>query len=129
MPQPYATVEDYLDWVGDLTPYEQPRPSTMRKASDLISSVLIGAVYATDEDGNATHPTIVEALRDATCAQVEFWDETGDESGASSVWQSASIGGASYTRAAGGARLPVAPAAVLTLRRVGLLPVVVGVPR
>lgn len=78
----YATVDDYVDYTGE--PIRQPDewamhagmggpieipPRIMSKASLQIDRALIGAVYTTDGAGLPTDTVLIEALRDATCAQ------------------------------------------------------------
>ena len=78
----YASVDEYIDYVGEPlpsvdewashagmgAPMEIP-PRIMARASLAIDKALIGARYEVDEDGLPTDAILVEALRDATCAQ------------------------------------------------------------
>lgn len=70
-----------------------------RRASLLVSKATRLSGYATDADGKATHPFVLSTLSDATCAQVAYWQETGDtgRGSAKKNLKAASIGGASYT--------------------------------
>jgi hypothetical protein len=125
----YATLQDYATFTD-----EAPAPASLNvllaRASGQVDEAVIAATYDVDADGLPTDEKVAGALRDATCAQVVYWDEIGDTNatGAAERWQSASIGSASYSRAnsqqAGRsqARLDLAPAAVTILRNAGLLP-------
>jgi hypothetical protein len=98
-------------------------------ATLLVDALLIGAVYPVDDDGMPTDADHIAALRDATCAQVAWFDETGDATGAAEQYQSTSIGALSFTRGYTGAGSVTgpgqryAPNAVLILRAARLLPV------
>lgn len=108
----------------------------LREASLVIDEALLGAIYDTDTAGMPTATTVVEALRDATCAQVAWWSETGDVSGAvaASPWTSVSAGSVSLSgRAPGGGSAPrtpsgreIAPSALTHLRLAGLTPGAIG---
>ena len=131
MARAYATEAEYITWSGDAT--ASIGQSLLVRASLVIDSVLIGTVYDTNSSSLPTNPDIIEALSDAVCAQIQWWDEQGDTtgSGATSQFQGASIGSASYTKgysAAGssaGNTSPLAPMAYRTLNVAGLLPAVV----
>ena len=78
----YATVDEYVEYTGE--PIRQPDewamhagmggpveipPRIMAKASLAIDKALVGARYDVDEDDMPTDTVLIEALRDATCAQ------------------------------------------------------------
>jgi len=109
MARVYATPEEYAAWLAPEA--EAPTPPAgaaraLRAASGRIDELLIAAVYDTDEDGKPTETAHIEALRDATCAQADYQQATGDpySTGATGQWASVSIGSASLSRgqAAGG---------------------------
>lgn len=77
------------------------------RASLKVDDVLLSARYDTDAEGMPTDPAVADALAAATCAQVAYFRDTGDPSGAGEY------AGVSGTR--------LAPEAVGILRRVGLL--------
>lgn len=98
------------------------------RASRRVDLLTMTAVYATDPDtGAATDPDVIAALRDATCAVVEWWEATGDETGAGSLYQSVSIGrvqlghGYSSAGSATGASQTTSPQAVEILQLAGLI--------
>lgn len=70
----YATESDLESWYGEALPGAK---ALLRDASIEIDSLLIGAIYDTDEDGLPTDPRVRNVLRDATCAQAAWVGETG----------------------------------------------------
>jgi len=95
----YATEQDYAAWTG--LPVAPPGTQLrLQRASAFLDGVLIGAVYPVDVAGVPTDAAHAAALRDATCAQAEYWAGTGDSdgTGASSVWDSVAIGSVRLSR-------------------------------
>ncbi|HEY8588476.1 MAG TPA: hypothetical protein VIL55_02875 [Naasia sp.] len=126
----YATTVDLARWPG--TRLFAGAGAALAEASRALDAVLIGAWYATDEDGQPTDPRVRAALRDAVCAQVAYWQELGDDtgSGAAEQWASIGIGSVQLSRASRsqtGGQDPQpdidAPAALRILRNAGLLPI------
>ncbi len=76
----YATAGEYAEFTGEPVPGDF-NPKVLVRASRRIDRVLIGAIYATDDTGMPTDPKVLEAIREATCAQAQYWDELGDASG------------------------------------------------
>ena len=113
----YATPEDFSTYTGGQTATGQ----TLRSASRVIEHAVRLSVYDPED------ATIGQALREATIEQAIYWAETGDTgTGAAGEWQSASIGGASYTKASGAAatkpgHIAIAPQARMILATAGLL--------
>lgn len=121
----YATTAQLADHTG-----EAPAPGSARallRASREVDKLLRAACYPVDEQGMPTDPRHAEAMAEATCAQVEWWDEIGDERGtgaAAVLAGSAQIGtvrlsGGSASSSSAGAG-GYAPAAVSALRAAGL---------
>lgn len=54
----------------------------IRRASYRVRAELRTARFETDQDGNPTDANVSAAIMDATKAQLAFWAETGDASGA-----------------------------------------------
>lgn len=114
----YATSKDLSDWLdaagsGNDIPLDADRQ--LAHATELVDRELLSAVYPVDDDGEPTEQKHIDTLRDAVCAWVESWGETGDEHGALSAVSSASIGSVSIGRAANVTPPPgqiVAPARV-----------------
>ena len=113
----YALPSDVSDWVGD---GQAVTVQQIRRAEIVIDDLTFGVAY--DEEC----PDVRRALRAATCAQVAWFNDTGDTSGALGVLGSASIGSVSLGAGVGAssARLGetrYAPEAVSILRAAGLL--------
>jgi hypothetical protein len=115
---PYATPADLAAWIGVAVPTDGAR--LIRNACILLDANLIGFAYPTDANLNPTDAVTIQAFNDATCAQVEYWIQNGDEFGDGNNIASYSIEGASVTF-----RKPVprlAPRAQDVLRVAGILP-------
>ncbi|MCZ9348548.1 hypothetical protein NGM36_01785 [Streptomyces mutabilis] len=124
----YATPEQLTAWTGRPAPADAER--LLARASEDVESALLTALYATDAAGMPTDPAVVQALADATCAVVEYREESGDTgTGAADRWGSVSLGPVSLgdRRDTGGDPYDVdlGPRAHRALRRAGLLPGVV----
>ena len=95
----YATTSDLTEWM-DPKPIPANAASLLRSASNLVRSETKTAFYATNTAGEPTHPDIVEAFRDAVCAQAQFWadmkvDPSLGAAGVAPLAAAKSIGGAS----------------------------------
>ncbi|MFF4118966.1 hypothetical protein ACFY0P_36735 [Streptomyces sp. NPDC001714] len=129
MARVYATPEQLAAWTGQPAPTDAGR--LLARASQDIDEALLTAVYCTDAAGMPTHSEVTQALSDAVCAQIEYWQETGDTgTGAAGRWTSVSLGPVSLSGPRGG---PIYPGAVdladrahRALNRAGLLPGVIG---
>lgn len=119
---PYALATDVTTWIGT----GQTLPATaeitrlIKAACILIDAVLIGVVYTTDVNGNPTDAATIQAFNDATCAQVEYWVENGDEFGDAHDILQYSIEGLTVQFRKAPPRL--APRAWDVLRIAGILP-------
>ncbi|MFA3843234.1 hypothetical protein [Streptomyces aureus] len=121
---------------GPATPAPSDADRLDTRASEDIDDALLTAVYCVDDAGMPTDPDVAAALADATCAQVEYQQATGnDGTGAAGRWDSVSIGPASLSGSIGPASLSgrsdtmpgptgldLVPRAQRRLRRAGLLP-------
>ena len=124
----YATTAEFSVWDG-ATEYTVPSDSLLRRASGVIDGLTRHSKFASDVDGYPTDIDVSDVFRDATCAQVAFWDENGDPTGAGSQDGSFSIGsvsiGARGRSAGSGApdaqQSRVAPEAVQILVNAGLI--------
>ncbi|MFE4256052.1 hypothetical protein ACFRU3_42785 [Streptomyces sp. NPDC056910] len=124
----YATADQLAAWTGNPAPSDADRLVT--RASEDIDDALLTAVYCVDDAGMPSDPDVVQALADATCAQVEYQQATGDDgTGAAGRWDSVSIGPVSLSGRSdtmpGPTGLDLAPRAQRRLRRAGLLPGVI----
>lgn len=72
----YATAEDLAAWLGRDAPADAAR--LLARASALLD-VVVYASFATDDSGLPCDAGAAATLRDAACAQVEFWLEVGEE--------------------------------------------------
>ncbi len=120
----YATPGELVAYTGELPPDGARR--LLLRASRLVEALTRCAVYDVDADGLPTDALVAAAFRDACCAQVVWFEETGDSTGAGAQYQSVSIGSVSLTRGytsggpATGAEQRYAPDAIAVLSRVGL---------
>jgi hypothetical protein len=92
----YATSDDLAAWLGKDAPADAARLLT--RASALLDGVVYVS-FAVDDAGLPCDAGVAETMRDAACAQVEFWLEVGEEhdvdGGAGSP---VTVGGLSFQR-------------------------------
>lgn len=138
----YATAAEFYTFTGGDQPMVTPEPETgpeavtekdlnarLRRASGVIDGITRLSRYDVDDDGYPTDLTLSDTFRDATCAQVAYWAETDDPTGAISQEGTFSIGsvsiGAVGRSAGNGApneqQARIAPEAVEILETAGLL--------
>lgn len=91
----YATPDefvnsDYCDDPDDVDLKEIAK--LLRRSSGVIEILTRTAVYETDDEGLPTDIDVQDAMRDAVCAQVAYFLETGDASGAAAAAPASSIG-------------------------------------
>jgi hypothetical protein len=116
----YATPAELGDYAGaDVVDGDSPR--LLARASELVDSLLIAAVYVVDEQGRPLDEQVLDALRRATCAVVQWWHETGDPIGAAGQFTESQIGTLRLKRADTTSAPDLAPAAVRILATAGLL--------
>lgn len=77
MPAPYATATELASWTGEAAPANADW--LLARASELIDSILTAPFEVDEATELPTDTDKAEALRDATCAQVHFWGQTGAE--------------------------------------------------
>ncbi|SDL18031.1 hypothetical protein SAMN04488074_109210 [Lentzea albidocapillata subsp. violacea] len=116
----YATVDELRDYAGAHVVTEDS-PRRLARASELVDSHLLAAVYAVDAQGYPTGAEERDALRRATCAVVEWWHETGDPVGAAGQYSESQIGTVRLKRADPAVPSDIAPNAVRILTTAGLL--------
>ena len=73
----YATAAEYETWSGQSAPSSIERLLT--RASELLDATVTASFVVDSDTGLPTDPLDAAALRDASCAQVRFWVETGEE--------------------------------------------------
>ncbi|GMA31599.1 hypothetical protein [Litorihabitans aurantiacus] len=124
----YATTTDLASAPWNLDLDERAAHALLTRATVKVRQLTLTAVYATDPDGRASDPAVVDALRDATCAQAAWFDETGDTgSGAAGRYNTMSLGSASLSGGGTGsganttaATAQFSPEAVSILQNAGL---------
>lgn len=92
----YATPEDYPDFAEE--PFDgdaEKLAKRLRAASIEVEKLTRLARFDTDEDGYATDADVSDAFTEATCAIVEYWEETGDPTGADAAQGAVKIGSVS----------------------------------
>lgn len=67
----YATTAELADYTGKPAPADGVQ--LLRFASMLVRRSTSQAIYATDPDGFPTDTAMLDAFRDATCAQANAW--------------------------------------------------------
>ncbi|WP_424183849.1 hypothetical protein ACOBQX_17980 [Actinokineospora sp. G85] len=116
----YATTADLVDYAGE-TAVDDNSPRLLARASELVDSLLVAAVYDVDAQGYPVDEQVRDALRRATCAVVEWWGETGDPVGAGAQFTEAALGTLRLKRAETGSAPDIGPNAVHILATAGLL--------
>lgn len=97
----------------------------LRHASALIDEYTRTARYDVDDDALPTDENVIAALRDATCAQAEFWLASDEEDDILGPLQSLAIGNVQAFTGEGVNRVSpmyLAPRAARILRNAGLIP-------
>lgn len=123
----HATSEQLATYLGTTAPPDVTR--LLARASELISDETVTAVYDVDGAGTPTSSAIVDGLRDATCAQVEYWLAGDEEDDILGPLQGMSSGTSQQQYGAGENRatpMYLAPRAARHLRIAGLLSSAVG---
>ncbi|MFD8611076.1 hypothetical protein [Streptomyces sp. NPDC059631] len=88
----YATPDQLAAYTGQPAPADAERLLT-RATRFLDQNVLKACWYDTDDDGMPTAPELRDALQEAVCIQVAWWDEVGDSTGAAGAgWGSVTLG-------------------------------------
>lgn len=130
MARVYAKSGDYTKFTGTaFSGTDDQLKAALRRASNEVSKHIRTAVYKADPVTLLpTDATLVEALRDATCAYVAYWEETGDITGGNaiagpvkilSVTLGGTATGGATSRSAGDTR--VSDEAITILRNAGLI--------
>lgn len=109
----HATSGDFATYSGSSAPADIER--LLQRASKLVDSFVLSP-YSVEANGSPTETYVAEALRDATCAQIEWWLETGDEVEATARFEDAGVGGLRL----GTTGLRIAPRALDELNTAGL---------
>lgn len=94
----YATPTDLAEYTGEDAPANAT--TLLAKAARLLDSKVFRlSWFAADADGLPTDSLVRQAFTNAVCAQVAWWDELGDSTGAMAAgWGNVSIGSVSLGR-------------------------------
>jgi hypothetical protein len=119
---PYAVTADVTAFMqAGLAPVDPEATRLIARAQGAVDEYLIGVAYDVDLNGNPTDATggVQAALKQAVCAQVEWWVVKGDDLDTDYQWTSIGVEGATLNR---GALAPpkLAPRAITALRVAGL---------
>lgn len=99
MPRVYATSTDLVGYTGQAAP--DAVDNALRRASVFLEAELWRlCIYDVDSvTGLPTNSAVAAMMRDATCAQVSWWDELGDSRGTLGAgWDSVEIGSVKLQR-------------------------------
>jgi hypothetical protein len=116
----YATLEELAEYLDiPVTELEPGSGKLLEAASVLVDMCTLGKI-------NTSNSNHVEAAKIAVCAQVEYWQETGDSIGVLEQYESMSLGSFSVSRGGGDTTsstryLALAPRAYQVLFMEGLL--------
>lgn len=110
MPRIYATAADMATYTGTAAPANAD--ALLAKASRMLDSAVFRLCwYQADSDGLPTNDLVTAAFRDAVCAQVVWWDELGDSTGAMGAgWGSVQIGSVNLSRSVTNVSADASPA-------------------
>lgn len=95
----YAVSADYLAYTGQTTPPADIDARLARASRFLGSNVFRLCWYEVGADGYPSNVVVAAAFADAVCAQVQWWDETGDELGVGGKYASVKLGSLALSRA------------------------------
>lgn len=135
----YCEPADYYEFANvtpaigvDVAVEDKRVRAVIRRASSAVDSMLVTAVYPVDENGYPLDADTTDTLKDATCAQVAWFEDTGDTTGAAAQFQSGTILSVGFTRGYGegtgntGQKARLSPEALQILRNAGLVSAGVG---
>lgn len=78
----YATPEQYDEFAEEAFDGDPEKlKKRLRAASAEVERLARFATYAVDDGGKPTDASVISAFADATCAIVEYWQETDDPLG------------------------------------------------
>jgi hypothetical protein len=123
----YATTQQLQTYTGATPPADATR--LLGRASELIDDHIVTAIYDVDDAGQPTDQKVIDALADATCAQVEYWLAGDEEDDILGPVQGQSLAGMQEQYGAGDNRatpMYLAPRAARHLRKAGLMQAAVG---
>ncbi|WP_405676909.1 hypothetical protein OG292_19895 [Streptomyces sp. NBC_01511] len=97
MARVYATSAEYETYTGQTAPADIG--ALLARASRFLDSRVIRLCWydADDVIGMPTDEVVLEAFSAAVCAQVQWWEETGDELGVAQRYGTVKLGSASLS--------------------------------
>lgn len=126
---PYATTEQLGTYLPDDLGVPEDAARLLGRASELVDDHIAAAVYDVNNQGVPTYQPVIDGLRDAVCAQVEFWLTGDEEDDVLGPTQGIAVGGLQLQYGAGQNRatpMYLAPRAARALRKAGLMSASVG---
>ncbi|MBT2505155.1 hypothetical protein J7I98_04430 [Streptomyces sp. ISL-98] len=99
----YATSAEYVTYTGQTAPADIA--ALLARASRFLDSNAFRLCWyeADTVTGMPTNAVVLAAFSDAVCAQVQWWEETGDELGVAGNWSSVKIGSVALSGASSSA--------------------------
>jgi hypothetical protein len=96
----YATADDLAAYPGGSAVPNTDAPVLLARANRFLNAnVFRFCWFQCDADGIPTDTTVRQAFTDAVCAQVVWWDELGDSTGATGAgWGDVAIGSVRLAR-------------------------------
>lgn len=71
----FATSDDVEKWSG--FPAPENAAQLIRRASGMVQQAVRRARFTVEPSGLPADPDVADAMRDAVCAQVVYWDNSG----------------------------------------------------
>lgn len=87
----YADAAALTAWTGQAPPANAAQ--LLRSASMLITTATVASVYGVDDAGLPSDAKVLEAFKDATCAQVAYWVGAGVDPAAGGISTKAPVRG------------------------------------
>lgn len=114
----YATTTEFTSYTGKAATADTGR--LLQRASNLLDALIVVS-YRVDALGVPYDLEVIDALKNATCAQVEWWIETGDPIEGSSRFETTGLSAGTGGLNLGKSRRRLAPQAEDELRKANLL--------
>lgn len=98
----HASTTELANWLEGSPPTDGER--LLKRATELVDEALLTATYATNASFTPIDTDVTDALRDATCAQVEYWMAGDEEDDILGPLQGVALGGMQLQYGAGANR-------------------------
>jgi hypothetical protein len=108
----YATADDLAAYPGGAAISDTDAPTLLARANRFLNAnVFRFCWFQCDADGIPTNAIVKQAFADAVCAQVVWWDDLGDSTGAVGAgWGSVQIGSVNLSRSVTNVAASASPA-------------------